>query len=101
MTTDAAKAAARDKLAALRHGFAPRLRQRIQELADAVDAGSSDVESLAHQLAGTAGSYGFAEAGELAAELELLCQAGFSPDAAQTLIQRLKATLAKPPTLGA
>ena len=32
MTTDASKAAARDKLAALRNGFAARLRERVEEL---------------------------------------------------------------------
>ncbi len=103
MTTDAAKAAARDKLAALRNGFATRLRERVSELEDAVEAACSRddlgvhrTESLAHQLAGTAGSYGFVEVGELSAELEALCQAGFNPDVARSLIERLWTALGRP-----
>ncbi len=102
MTTDAAKAAARDKLAALRKGFATRLRERVQELEDAVEAacarddlGVRNTEVLAHQLAGTAGSYGFLEAGEIAAELEALCVAGFDAEAARTLVERLWAALGR------
>lgn len=100
MTTDAAKAAARDKLAALRNGFATRLRERVGELADAVEAACSQhdlgvrqTEALAHSLAGTAGSYGFLEAGELAAELEALCIEGFNPEAARALVERLWSAL--------
>ncbi len=103
MTTDAAKADARDKLAALRNGFATRLRERVQQLEDAVEAACSHddlgmlhTETLAHQLAGTAGSYGFVEVGELSAELEALCQAGFSPDAARALVERLWTALGRP-----
>lgn len=103
MTTDAAKAHARDRLAALRNGFAARLRERVQELHDAVesacsrdDLGLHHVELLAHQLAGTAGSYGFLEAGELSAELEALCVAGFDPALARTLLERLWAAVGRP-----
>lgn len=103
MTTDAAKAAARDKLAALRNGFAARLRDRVRELEDAVEAACSQddlgvhqTESLAHRLAGTAGSYGFAEVGELSAELEALCQAGFDPEEARAIVERLWTALGRP-----
>ena len=103
MTTDASKAAARDKLAALRNGFAARLRERVRELEDAVEAACSRhdlgvhrTETLAHQLAGTAGSYGFVEVGEVSAELEGLCQAGFNPDAARVIVERLWDALGRP-----
>ena len=103
MTTDASKAAARDKLAALRNGFAARLRERVEELQGAVEAacaqddlGVRHTEVLAHQLAGTAGSYGFLEAGEISAELEALCVAGFDPEAARALVERLWNALGRP-----
>ncbi|MGH1341067.1 MAG: Hpt domain-containing protein [Nannocystales bacterium] len=103
MSSDASKAAARDKLAALRNGFATRLRERVRVLEDAVEAACSrddlgvrQTEALAHQLAGTAGSYGFVEVGELSAELEALCQAGFEPDAARAIIERLWTALGRP-----
>jgi len=103
MTTDAAKAAARDKLAALRNGFAARLRERVGKLEDAVEAACSrddlgvhHTEALAHQLAGTAGSYGFVEVGELSAELEALCQSGFNADVARAIIDRLWTALGRP-----
>lgn len=102
MTTDATKADARDKLAALRNGFAARLRERVQELHDAVetacaqdDLGLPRTEELAHKLAGTAGSYGFLEVGEISAELEALCIAGFDPEAARALVERLWAALGR------
>lgn len=89
---------ARDRLAALRNGFASRLRTRVAELERAVegamaghDAGVERSEQLAHKLAGTAGSFGFQDVGEVAAELEALCGAGFDPVAARALLDRLRA----------
>jgi len=88
---------ARDRLAALRHGFAERLRVRVGELERAVegalsgdDGGVERSEQLAHKLAGTAGSYGFQDVGEVAAELEALCGAGFEPRKAKALLDRLR-----------
>ena len=87
--------AAREKLEALRRAFTGRLRERIEELRQAVDAAcrgeasAEQVESLAHKLSGTAGSYGFVEVGEIAADLEALCERGFQPDHARALVDRL------------
>lgn len=100
MTDEARIANARDRLAELRRGFAARLRERVEEL-DAAVAAVDDrqaaavarVEHLAHKLAGTAGSYGFHEVGEIAAELEALCGAGFDPERAARITERLRAAL--------
>jgi|GEM_PF-2485153 len=97
MSDEARLADARDKLAELRNGFKARLRERVAELEAAVQSASAGeaggvqrTEALAHKLAGTAGSYGFPEVGEAAAELEALCDAGFDADAAETLLDRLR-----------
>jgi HPt (histidine-containing phosphotransfer) domain-containing protein len=94
--TDDRRADAKDKLEALRQAFAGRLRQRVEEVRDAVEAACAGeegavahTESLAHKLSGTAGSYGFTEVGEVAAELEALCQAGFEPARARALIDHM------------
>lgn len=100
MTDDARIANARDRLAELRQGFATRLRERVQEVDSAVAAvddrqstAVAKVEHLAHKLAGTAGSYGFHEVGEIAAELEALCEAGFDTNEAVGITERLRAAL--------
>ena len=100
MNDDARIADARDRLAELRQGFAGRLRERVDELDAAVaavddrqPAAVSKVEHLAHKLAGTAGSYGFHEVGEIAAELEALCGTGFDTAKAVGIAERLRASL--------
>ncbi len=100
MTDEARIANARDRLAELRRGFAARLRERVEELDAAVAAvddrqavAVSRVEHLAHKLAGTAGSYGFHEVGEIAAEIEALCGAGFDVEQAARISERLRAAL--------
>jgi HPt (histidine-containing phosphotransfer) domain-containing protein len=100
MNDEARIANARDRLAELRRGFATRLRERVEELQAAVEAvddrqpdAVAKVENLAHKLAGTAGSYGFHEVGEVAAELEALCGNGFDPETAAELGKKLDAAL--------
>jgi hypothetical protein len=77
MTSEDRFAAAAMRLAELRAGFRARLELRLGELqerlvaARAGDAAAiADARSLAHSLAGTAGSYGFAEAGANVARIE-------------------------------
>ncbi|MCR9159275.1 MAG: Hpt domain-containing protein [Nannocystaceae bacterium] len=100
MNDDARIANARDRLAELRQGFAARLRERVDALETAVAkvddrqaAAIAEVEQLAHKLAGTAGSYGFHEIGEIAAELEALCGEGFDATQAAELTERMRAAL--------
>ncbi len=67
---------AKARLAAVRAKFAGKLRDRIDELAQVVAAAPADAEQvakaieLAHRLAGTAGSFGYADAGAEALQLE-------------------------------
>ena len=69
---------ARAKLGQLRERFVERLRGRLDELEGLVERARGDPSegtlaeavSVAHRLAGTAGSYGFVEVGEAAAALE-------------------------------
>lgn len=98
MSDEARRAHARDRLAALRNGFVERLRTRVGELERAVegaragdDGGVERTEQLAHKLAGTAGSYGFQEVGDVAAQLETLCGGRFDPETARVLMDRLRA----------
>ena len=64
------------ELRALRSEYAARLPEKLVLLATAVRAAVSDpayipyAVSLAHRLAGTAGSYGFAAVGSAAGRLE-------------------------------
>lgn len=77
MSDDPDRDAARARLDVVRQRFAARLAARIVELVDRIDAARSgaapiaDAVVLAHRLAGTAGSYGYDEAGEQARRLEL------------------------------
>ncbi len=84
MTTDA-QAAAKLRLAELRAGFAAKLAARWDELDALLIRGRdgdprAQAEALfkAHQLAGTAGSYGYDEAGRHAATIERLLGSGES-----------------------
>jgi HPt (histidine-containing phosphotransfer) domain-containing protein len=70
--------AALERLAAVRRRFGARLRDRIAELEACIASvrdgrtPTSDAIVLAHRLAGTAGSFGYVEAGQEAAAIELL-----------------------------
>ena len=72
------RAQARAKLGQLRERFEERLRGRLDELdalverarVDPSEGTLAEAVSVAHRLAGTAGSYGFVEVGEAAAALE-------------------------------
>lgn len=98
---DARRAEALVKLEALRANFGQRLRERVEELRLAVAAAAAHTdetrahaESLAHKLAGTAGSYGFAQVSVLAGELEQLLQgAEHDAERAAELICALQAEL--------
>ena len=65
------------RLAAVQAKFAGKLRDRIDELARTVAAAQTDAQRLAeaitpaHRLAGTAGSFGYADAGAEALQLEV------------------------------
>ena len=85
MTTDEAKKTLEMRLAELRANFAANLTQRLDEMHGAsaeiaqrrsLEEAAPDLDllqSFAHKLAGSAGSFGFAELGETARRLELLC----------------------------
>jgi HPt (histidine-containing phosphotransfer) domain-containing protein len=73
------------KLTALRAGFAEKLSGRLAEIEAAVGALGADPQApgwraklrvvlgLAHQLAGSAGTFGFTALGEAARDVEGLC----------------------------
>ena len=69
--------AARERVAEVRRRFAEKLGARVHELTTAIErarAGEARLDPaivLAHQLAGTAGSYGYVEAGQHAAAIEI------------------------------
>ncbi len=73
-----------EKFEALRKAYAERLDERLKELeghrdalASASASGGETVERIlraAHKLAGNAATFGFAELGEAAAELEKVCE---------------------------
>lgn len=72
-----------DPLADLRHRFVERSRMRIAALADALAGDEPDLvsmASLAHQLAGSAGTFGYAALGRAAAALEDAFRAAGGPD---------------------
>ena len=102
---------AQQQLAQLRRAFAQKLPRRMEELTEAaavLDAAPSSeaaleavvlVGLLAHRLAGTAGTFGYAELGNLARRLEHLCdrlhaQASMPPHdqlhTVEDLIQQLR-----------
>ncbi len=94
----------RESLAAVITAFGERLPGRVRELTDALararggDAtATAEAHSLAHRLAGTAGSYGHVEAGRHAAAIEdqLGCDA---PDwaAVDAALAALTASAARP-----
>lgn len=67
-----------DPLADLRRRFVDRARQRIAALGDAIVSDQPDSEAiaaLAHQLAGSAGTFGYAKLSRAAAALEDAVQA--------------------------
>lgn len=75
---DEARAAAAARLAELRAGFGAKLAARLDELGQALErARAGEVAArehalmLAHRLAGTAGSYGYAEASRHATIIEI------------------------------
>jgi HPt (histidine-containing phosphotransfer) domain-containing protein len=71
-------------MAALREGYRVELPSKLDELASLAEqsitghdaASLRTLVALAHRLRGTAGSYGFVEAGELAGEIEDAAAAG-------------------------
>ncbi|MBX7083831.1 MAG: Hpt domain-containing protein, partial [Nannocystaceae bacterium] len=76
-STAAPRRAAAAQLEAVVAGFAARLPQRVAELEAAIARaragerdGIADALTLAHRLAGTAGSYGHADVGHHAATIE-------------------------------
>ena len=81
---------ARARLQAVRERFASRLAARVDELLSEIErARTGDTEltaaiALAHRLAGTAGSFGYTEAGEQAAVVE-------------AVLQRIASTTSAPP----
>jgi diguanylate cyclase (GGDEF)-like protein len=64
---------AEQKLAALRDRFAQSLPKRIEAIESALDGDPVQLERLLHSLAGTAGTYGFAEISALARVGEESC----------------------------
>jgi HPt (histidine-containing phosphotransfer) domain-containing protein len=84
---DDEQVAAKARLAELQAKFADRLRVRVAELREAVDAAVAEPAGivaaldLAHRLAGTAGSFGYASAGQIAGELEGQLQRARDADA--------------------
>ncbi len=98
MTDEDGKREAAAKLAALREGFADRLRVRIEELELALESAASGehggrarAELLAHRLSGTAGSYGFPDVGSAAAQLEaVLRPTTFDPSVATVAFTYLR-----------
>ncbi len=89
----------KDKLAVLKANFATKLPAKINAIDDAVQnitdaddpdkrrAAFADLQSMAHKLAGSAGTYGLMTIGHTARNLELLCVAigtrGDFPDDAE------------------
>jgi len=81
MSTDA-RDQALGRLGEVRERFAARLRLRLAELGELVEAAQrqasrgqlAEAVGAAHRLAGTAGSYGYVEVGEAAAGLERALQ---------------------------
>ena len=73
------------RLAGVRARFATRLVERIDALKAAVDRAKQpdgspkEAMDLAHRLAGTAGSFGYCDAGDAAAALETLLYEGTLP----------------------
>ena len=89
-TTDTIK----DKLAVLRAAFAGKIAGKLIEIEAAVGDGPAAVQSLAHKLAGSAGTHGFTELGQTARKLELACESilergGSAPDDDATSIHGL------------
>lgn len=70
------------RLGELRARFVERAARDRVKLRDALERGDlEEVEQLCHRLAGLAGTFGFAAAGDAASALEAAVQDG-SPDAA-------------------
>ena len=67
---------AEQKLATLRDRFAQSLPQRFDAIEQALDGDPAKLERLLHSLAGTAGTYGFAELSALARAGEEGCGHG-------------------------
>lgn len=98
MTADDRFAPAAVRLAELRAGFRARLRDRLVELdARLVAARAGDATAhaeallLAHSLAGTAGSYGYADAGIQAAKIERTLRERLDDDAWRVITAALAA----------
>ncbi len=100
MTTelDLKRREALKKLQDLRARFSGRLRERVLQLRESLEATAAEesgalarAESLAHRLSGTAGSYGFPEVSRLAGELELVLRgSSFDPARASELMRALE-----------
>lgn len=71
------------RLAQLRQTYVQSLPKRIEDLGDAIDRwmvgkrfeDSTEAQRIAHQICGTAGSYGLSDVAVAARQLELLLQA--------------------------
>jgi len=89
-----------DALAALRAEYLAHLPELLAELALLVARGATDVEArerarvAAHRLRGTAGSYGFEAAGELAGRIEDTLDEGAAVPA--ELLRSLEALVSHP-----
>ncbi|MEM6295271.1 MAG: Hpt domain-containing protein [Myxococcota bacterium] len=100
MTTelDPKRREALQKMQDLRARFSGRLRERVLQLRESLEATAAEesgalarAESLAHRLSGTAGSYGFPEVSRLAGELELVLRgASFNATQARALMRELE-----------
>jgi HPt (histidine-containing phosphotransfer) domain-containing protein len=78
------------ELAELLAQFVARLPERAQELEARLASGDRDgLRSIAHQLKGTAGAYGFARVGDAAAALEACSAPGASLDAVRDAVARV------------
>jgi HPt (histidine-containing phosphotransfer) domain-containing protein len=96
-----------DPLADLRARFAKRTLERIDALHDAIDRVGTDAEApariveLAHQLAGSAGTFGYAALSQAAASLEALARLqnkGEQPANADLLLQPFASIQAHAPS---
>ena len=79
-----------DPLSALRAAFVERCREDLGRLGEA-SPDEASFASIAHRLAGAAGSFGFPELSEAAAAVDHSLRKGEPPTAAQTeaLMRRL------------
>jgi HPt (histidine-containing phosphotransfer) domain-containing protein len=88
------------RLNAMRARFAERCTGHVDELdvllarvGTAPDESRETLRGLGHRLAGTAGTFGFTQVAEFAAQLERLCEDGTDPEAIAASCAGLRAAL--------